>query len=91
VCETWGAEILALFERQHDALNAAHPDSKEEIRLVSAALITIGSVAQISPSVNGKGEVWRDLTTTQKAERVVLYKHLDGKALFTGKLPSIKK
>jgi hypothetical protein len=37
-----------------------------------------------SPSNNGNGAVWKDLVIKAEAERAVLWKHLTGKALFTG-------
>jgi hypothetical protein len=86
VCETWWSQILTSFERQHDDQIASHTDCKEEIGLVHSALITIGRLVHVLPSENGNGMMWRELTTRAVAERIMLYKNLDGKALFTGKL-----
>jgi hypothetical protein len=36
--------------------------------------------------VNGNGRVWKELIIKAEAERTVLSKHLDGKALFTAVL-----
>jgi hypothetical protein len=83
VCETWWAKILVSFERQHDDLIASHPNFKEEIGLIHSALITIGRLVHVSPSENGNGVVWRDLTTRTEAKRTVLW---NSKVLFTGML-----
>jgi hypothetical protein len=40
----------------------------------------------ISPSVNGKGASWIEITSRAEAERIVLCKHLEGKSLFTAML-----
>jgi hypothetical protein len=86
VCETRLAEKLASFERQHDALIEAHLDSNEEIVLVRTLILTIRRFVHISSRVNGNGAVWKELTEKAEAQRTVLCKHLDGKALFTGML-----
>jgi hypothetical protein len=84
VCEKRWAEILASFERQHDDLLASHPDCKEELGLIHAALITIRQLVHASPCNNGNSAVWKDLVIKAEAERAVLCKRLSGKALFTG-------
>jgi hypothetical protein len=65
---------------------ASHPDCKEELGMIHAALITIRRLVHTSPSINGNGTVWKDLVIKAEAERSVLCKHLSGKALFTGML-----
>jgi hypothetical protein len=82
-CEALWKEVLASFASQEEELRADHPDAKEEIELVHTALVTIGQLVQTSPRVNGNGIVWKQLADTAEAEREVLCKHLDGKALFT--------
>jgi hypothetical protein len=91
VCEKRWAEILASFERQHDDLLASHPDFKEDLGLIHAALITIRQLVYASPSNNVNGVVWKDLVIKAEAERSVLWKHLSGKALFTCMLLPITK
>jgi hypothetical protein len=86
VCEKQWAEILVSFERQHEDLLASHPDCKEDLGLIQAALITIGHLVHASPSNNRNGTVWKDLVIKAEVERAVLCKHLCGKALFTGML-----
>jgi hypothetical protein len=49
-------------------------------------MLTIGQLIYKSPRVNGNGMVWKEMTARAEAERTVLCKHLDGKALFTGML-----
>jgi hypothetical protein len=78
-CETRWTNILASFERHRDAIIAGHPDAKEEIGLVHAALIAIVRLVRTSPSVNGNGAVWMKL-----ADKAVLCKHYEGKALHAG-------
>jgi hypothetical protein len=46
---------------------ASHPDCKEEIGLINAALIKIERLVHVSPSVNGNGTVWRDLISKAEA------------------------
>jgi hypothetical protein len=81
VCETrWGAVFS--FERKHDELIAGHPDCAEDIAQLRTALTTISKLIHISPPINGNGPVWQELISKAEAEGAVLYKHLDGKALF---------
>jgi hypothetical protein len=49
-------------------------------------IFEICEYSTISPPANGDGVVWKDLVAKAEAERVVLCKHLDGKALFTAML-----
>jgi hypothetical protein len=84
VCETRRREILNSFESKHDELLSGHPDCHDEIWLIRSALIKIGQLIHTSPSFNGNGVVWKELVATAEAERTVLSKHLDGKALFAG-------
>jgi hypothetical protein len=51
--------------------------------LLRNGLRTIGQLIHTSPSVNGNGEVWKELINRAEAEKTVLCKYLDGKALFT--------
>jgi hypothetical protein len=83
-CEALWKEVLASFARQQEELIADHPDAKEEIELVHTALVTIGQLVQTPPRVIGNGSVWKQLADRAEAEREVVCKHLDGKALFTG-------
>jgi hypothetical protein len=78
--------VLTSFNSQADELLSAHPDAREEIELVHTALVTIGQQVQAAPRVNGNSGVWKQLADRAEAERRVLCKHLDGKALFTGML-----
>jgi hypothetical protein len=84
VCETRWGEIVTLFKNKHDDLVVRHPDCTEELILIRTALHTIGQLIHIPPPLNGNGAVWKGLVTKAEAERTVLNKHLDGKALFTG-------
>jgi hypothetical protein len=68
---------------QEKELLAEHLDAKEETNLVHKALDTLGQLVWASPRVNGNGVAWKKLADTAEAERVVLCKHMDGKALFT--------
>jgi hypothetical protein len=86
VCETWWGAIVSSFDRNYDTLIARHPDCAEDIALLRTALNTIGQLVHISPTVIGNGSVWKGLTAKVEAERAVLCKHLDGKALFTAML-----
>jgi hypothetical protein len=76
--------VLTSFNSQADELLAAHPDAREEIELVHTTLVTIGQLVQAAPRVNGNSVVWMQLADRAEAERRVLCKYLDGKALFTG-------
>jgi hypothetical protein len=51
--------------------------------LIHSALVTIGQLVRASPRVNGNGVAWKKLADKAEAEKVVLRKHMDGKALFT--------
>jgi hypothetical protein len=73
-----------LFNNKHDDIVARHPDCTEELWLIRTALHTIGQLIHIAPPVNGNGALWERLVTRAEAERTILCKHLDGKALFTG-------
>jgi hypothetical protein len=84
VCETRWGEILTSFDNNRDDLIARHPDCAEETGLNRTALLRIGQLIHISPAVNGNGAVWKELAAKAEAERTVLCKHLEGKALFTG-------
>jgi hypothetical protein len=83
-CETRWTKILASFERHRNAIIAGHPDAKEETGLVHTALITTVQLVRTSPSVNGNGVVWMKLVDKAEAEKAVLCKHYEGKALYAG-------
>jgi hypothetical protein len=82
VCGKRWTDILASFERNLGDLVAQHPDFVEEIRMIQAGLVTIGQLIIDSPRGNGNSTAWREITTRAEAERAVLCKHLEGKALF---------
>jgi hypothetical protein len=84
VCQKRWSETLTSFESNHNELIAEHPDWNKETGLIRNALITIRQLIHNSPSVNGNGTVRKELVARAEAERTVLCKHLDGKALFTG-------
>jgi hypothetical protein len=84
LCESWWAKILTSFEGRHAELLEAHPGCSEELTL------TIKQIIHNSPPVNGNGAVWKELITRAEIERAVLYKHLDGKALFTANAAFIR-
>jgi hypothetical protein len=86
VCETRWAKIISSFEGKHKGLLEAHPGCSEELTLLRTGLQTIGQLIHISPPANGNSILWKDLVARAEAERVVLCKHLDGKALFTAML-----
>jgi hypothetical protein len=83
-CETCWTKILASFERHHDAIIAGHPDAKEEKGLVHTALITLVQLIRTLPFVNGNSVVWMKLADEAEAEKGVLCKHYEGKALYAG-------
>jgi hypothetical protein len=86
VCETPWSAIVTSFERNYDDLIAGHPDCTEEIELLRNLLLTVLQLIHLSPSVNGKGAVWKELIAIAEAERTVPSEHLNGKALFTAML-----
>jgi hypothetical protein len=77
---------VASFERNHEELTANNPDRQEEIELLGNGMHTIGKLIHTSPSINGNSAVWNKLIMKSEAERRVLCKPLDGKALFTAML-----
>jgi hypothetical protein len=83
-CETGWMYILASFERHFDAIIAGHPDATEEIGLVHSDLITIIQLARTLPYINGNGVVWMKLADKAEAEKKVLCKNSEGKALYAG-------
>jgi hypothetical protein len=85
-CETRWAKIIASFEGKHTELLQAHPDCSEDLALLGTGIHSIGQLTHISPPANGNSVLWKDLVARAEAERVVLCKHLDGKALFTAML-----
>jgi hypothetical protein len=85
-CEKRWSEVLASFQRNLDTLTGQHPECIEDIKLIHAGLITVGQLIHASPRVNGNGAAWKEIVTRAEAERAVLCKHLEGKALFTGLL-----
>jgi hypothetical protein len=86
VCETRWAAIISSFEGKHDELLEEHPDCTEELALLRTGLQTIGHLIHVSPPANGNGRPWKELVAKAEAERAVLCKHLEGKALFTAML-----
>jgi hypothetical protein len=82
VCETRWAAVVSSFERKRDELIGRHPDCAEDIALLQKALATISKLLHISSPITGNGPVWQELLSKAEAERAVLCKHLDGKALF---------
>jgi hypothetical protein len=79
-------KIVSSFENNHKELLEGHPDCSEELALLITGLHTIRQLIHISPPVNENGAVWKELIARAEAERAVLCKHLDGKALFTAML-----
>jgi hypothetical protein len=86
VCETRWDKIISSFEKNHKELLEGHPECSEELALLRTGTHTIRQLIQFSPPVNGNGAVWKELIARTEAERAVLCKHLDGKALFTAML-----
>jgi hypothetical protein len=86
VCETRWVNIISSFEGRHNDLLEGHPDCSEELAHLRVGLKTIGQLIHVSPPGNGNGVVWKDLIARAEVKRVVLWKHLDGKALFTAML-----
>jgi DNA primase len=86
VCETRWAKIISSFEGKHKELLEAHPDCSEELVFLRKRLHTIGQLIHISAPANGNSAVWKELVARAEAERAVLCKDLDGKALFTAML-----
>jgi hypothetical protein len=80
-CGKRWAEILASFKRNLGDLVSQNPTCVEEIKLIQAGLITIGQLINDSPRGNGNSTAWK-ITTRAEAERAVLCKYLEGKALF---------
>jgi hypothetical protein len=74
-CGKRWTQILASFERNIEGLLSKHQDCTEEIRLIHASLLTLGKLVNISPSVNGNGTSWIEITSRAEAERIVLCKH----------------
>jgi hypothetical protein len=85
-CERRWKAIESSFYRNYEELKERNPDCQEELELLRSGLRTIGQLIHTSPFVNGNGRVWKELIIKAKAERTVLSKHLDGKALFTAVL-----
>jgi hypothetical protein len=83
VCETRWSKTLASFDKHHGGLVTAYPGAEEDISLIRAALVQIGSLIRSSPAKNGNGEAWKELTTKDEAEKVALCKHLEEKTLIT--------
>jgi hypothetical protein len=54
-CDKRWAGILASFQRNLDDLTGKNPESVEDIKLLHAALVTIGQLIRTSPRVNGNG------------------------------------
>jgi hypothetical protein len=82
-CEKQWAETLASFQRNLDDLKGKHPESSEDIKLPHAGVLTIGKLIKSSPRVNANGAASKGILARAEAERAVLCKYLEGKALFT--------
>jgi hypothetical protein len=78
--------VLASFDKQYETLIANNPDATEEVNLIRTGLIKIRQLIQNSPQQNDKGATWKRLVDKAESEKSVLYKHVDGKVLFTGML-----
>jgi hypothetical protein len=85
-CETRWKAIESSFYENYEELKERNPGWQEELELLRSCLRTIRQLIHTSPSVNGNGRVWKELIIKAEAERTVLSKHLDGKALFTAVL-----
>jgi hypothetical protein len=85
-CETRWRAVLAFFDKQYEILIANNPEATGEINLIRTGLIKIGQLVQNSPQPNVNGTTWKRLVGKAESEKIVLCKHLDGKALFTGML-----
>jgi hypothetical protein len=86
VCEFRWAKIILSFDGKHNDLLEPHPDCSEEMAFLRTGLQTIGQLIHISPPANGNSREWKELIARAETERVVLCKHLDGKALFRAML-----
>jgi hypothetical protein len=84
--ETRWRPVLASFEKQYETLIANNRKAKEEVNLNRKGLIELGQLIQTSPQQNGKGATRKRPVEKTENEKNVVYKHLDGKALFTGLL-----
>jgi hypothetical protein len=84
--ETRWRAVLASFDKQYETVIAKNPDATKEINLIRTGLIKIGQLIQTSPQQNRNGATWKRLVDKAESEKSVLYKHLDGKLLFTGLL-----
>jgi hypothetical protein len=74
---------LSVFIKHHGELVTAYQGAEEDISLIRAALVQIGTLIRSSAAKNRNGEVWKELTTNAETEKVVLCKHLEGKTLIT--------
>jgi hypothetical protein len=83
VCETRWSKTLASFDKHHGELVTAYQGAEEDISLICAALVQIGTLIRNSPAKNGNGAAWKELTTKAETEKMVLCKHLEGKTLIT--------
>jgi hypothetical protein len=83
VCETRWSRTLAYFDKHHGELVTAYQGAQEDISLIRAALVQIGTLIRSSPAKNGNGEAWKELTTKSEITKVVLCEHLEGKTLIT--------
>jgi hypothetical protein len=83
ICEIRWGEIVTSFKTNHDDVVERHSDCTEELGLIRNALHKIGQLIHISPGVNGNVALRKILVAKAEAERTVLCKHLQGKALFT--------
>jgi hypothetical protein len=71
---------------EHDVLIAVHSDADDEIAPVHTALVTIRQFVRIPSYVNGNGFLWYRITGKADADWKVLCQHIEGKALYTGKM-----
>jgi predicted acyl esterase len=83
VCETRWSKTLASFDKHQGELVTAYKGAEEDISLIRAALVQIGSLIRNFPAKNGNGAAWKELTTKAETEKMVLCKHLEGKTLIT--------
>jgi hypothetical protein len=72
VCETRWDKIISSFKKNHEELLEGHPDCSEELALLKSCPHTRGQLIHISPPINGKGAMWKELIARAEAERAVL-------------------
>lgn len=78
----WCLVLLISFDNEYEVLIAVHPEAKVQIDMIGAILVEISQFLRNSSEETFDGEKWEKFLEEIKLETKILYRHMNGQALF---------